>query len=99
MSGGDRSVLAEIGAAMADPASMAEAQRFTHDHMLAEVARVGRRPAGPVEWRWFAADFALEALAALRLADHPNAPGLLEWLAEHPGGQLLIATVVTELAN
>lgn len=79
-----------FGGCVAEPDAQAEARKALHDQLLeAHPVRLG-----PIEWRHYAPS---EAEAMLRMADlleHPDAAGLLAWLAETPNSELVIAMVV-----
>jgi hypothetical protein len=70
------------------------AQRMTHDEVVAGVAEVGGRATGPVRWRTYAPESAEAMLRESGTWDlSPNAPGLIEFLREHPGTVLMIASL------
>jgi hypothetical protein len=69
------------------------ARQMTHDEVTAGVEEIGGRPIGPVTWRTYAAEEAEEMLRMAGLLQHPNGPGLVEFLRDHPGTVLMIASL------
>lgn len=69
------------------------ARQMTHDEVTAGVDEIDGRPIGPVRWRTYAPEAAAGILKDAGIWDSPNAPGLVEFLRDHPGTVLLIASL------
>ena len=89
-------VLLEFAGTAEDEESLRITRETTHDSLRQHLAERGHRQTGPVEWRTYDPDYAGEALSGAGLADHPDAPGLIEWLQSNAGTVLLIASVPYE---
>lgn len=85
-------VLMEFAGCGNDAESVELTKATTHELVLARLRIEGKHQAGPVEWRFFDPDVAGEMLAQADLANDPNTPGLLEFLAG-PDVQLVVTTV------
>jgi hypothetical protein len=64
----------------------------THAELLDQLAKAGRRQAGPVEWREYDRHEVAGFLVNAQLFNHPAAPGLLRFLLQ-PDTVLVVASV------
>lgn len=91
----DVDVVLEFGGSSTHPDDRALVMRVLHDRLITHFPR----RLGPVEWRFYAPEYAEEALTRAHLLDHPNAAGLVAFLKEAPDVELVIASVAIPRAQ
>lgn len=69
------------------------ARAMTHDEVIEGIRIVGGRQTGPVRWRTYDPSIARDMLEEAGVWDSPNAPGLIDFLRDHPGTVLMVASV------